>query len=205
MKKTARTVFPALAATLLVAATVGAASPAVALEDDESVVISSPAVVTAGETAYAEAGGYVTSASLDEPHLVSAMEVTGDAGLSKSQKSAILGAMAAAAVYSNHWSQFTTGGAYTQTQNGTFYYNGSRVWVTQSYSGYVGSQACFTNYVVAGWGISNISKSDTGGTSSRSLYCGWNVTQPVLITTYASMTATVNASGSISGFGATVG
>lgn len=67
------------------------------------------------------------------------------------------------------------------------------------------SHACFTNYVVAGWTISNVSKSDSGSTTARNLYCGWNVNQPAWITTSWSMTATVHTNGTISGAGATVG
>ncbi|WP_349865478.1 hypothetical protein [Leifsonia sp. WHRI 6310E] len=151
---------------------------------------------------------YETGVSLGTPQSSTRAQVLADPGLSAAQKSEILATASpsgALAVSSNHWSQFVTGAAYTQTQNGTFYYNGSRVWVTQSYSGYTGSHTCFTNYVVVGWTISNVSKSDSGSTTSRNLYCGWNVNQPAWITTSWSMTATVHTNGTISGAGATVG
>ncbi|AGW41432.1 low-affinity phosphate transporter lipoprotein transmembrane [Leifsonia xyli subsp. cynodontis DSM 46306] len=151
---------------------------------------------------------FKTGVSLGTPQTSTRAQVLADPGLSAAQKSEILATAsptAARAVSSNHWSQFVTGVAYTQTQKGTFYYNGSRVWVTQRYSGYNGSQTCFTNYVVTGWTISNVSKNDTGSTTSRNLYCGWNVNQPAWITTSWSMTATVHTNGTISGAGATVG
>lgn len=122
-------------------------------------------------------------------------------GLTPTQRREILEAAPRATVRSAHWSQFVTGAAYTNTQDGTFYWDGSRVWVTQSYSGYRGTHRCFTNYVLAGWQVTNISKSDTGSTTSRSLYCGWNVVQPMWITTSWSMTATVNRNGGVTGVG----
>lgn len=149
-----------------------------------------------------------TTLSLGEPSAVTVADVLADDGLSASAKSEILAtadARGVLAVSSNHWSQFVTGAVYTNTQNGTFYYNGSRAWVTGTYLGYTGSHACFTNYVVPPWGISNIAKSDSGGTSFRNLYCGWNVDQAGLFTTSWSMTATVYSDGTISGGGATVG
>lgn len=151
---------------------------------------------------------YTTGVSLGTPGSVTRAQVLADAGLSASQKSEILATASpngTLAVSSNHWSQFVTGAVYTQTQNGTFYYNGSRVWVTQTYSGYTGSHACFTNYVVPPWGISNIAKSDSGSTTARNLYCGWNVDQAGIFTSSFSMTATVHTNGTISGAGATVG
>lgn len=151
-------------------------------------------------------GSIKMTLELGMPSTVTAAQISEDEGLSAMAKSELLAAAAANPIKSNHWSQFTTGGAYTQTQNGTFYYNGLRVWVTQPYSGYTGSHSCFTNYVVWPWAISNVSKSESGSTTTRNLKCGWNVKQPkILLTTYAEMTANLHSNGTISGFGGTVG
>lgn len=46
---------------------------------------------------------------------------------------------------------------------------------------------------------------DSGSTTARNLYCGWNVDQAGIFTSSFSMTATVHTNGTISGAGATVG
>lgn len=138
-----------------------------------------------------------------EAELVDVAAIKNDPNLTTVQRAELLDAAPRAAVRSARWSQFTTGGSYTQTQNGTFYWNGSKVWVTSSYAGYVGSHACFTNYAITGWAIHGTNTSDTGGNASRNLTCGWNVTQPMWFTHYVSMTAIVYSNGTISGFGAT--
>ncbi len=148
---------------------------------------------------------YTVGVELGSAKSVTASEVMADSGLTTLQKVEILDSMRSASVSSNHWSQFTTGGTYTNTQNGTFYYNGSRVWVTQTYLGYTGSHQCFNNYAIPPSGISNISKSDTGSTSVRDMYCGWNVTNWGVISYFYSMTAQLYPNGTISGFGGTVG
>jgi hypothetical protein len=163
-------------------------------------------LVTAGETqTVTDPSGLTTTIELGTPAAVTTAQIKADPGLTATQKNEILSTNAVAATKSNHWSQFTTGGSYTQTQNGTFYYNGSRVWVTQTYAGTSGSHACFTNYVVSPWAISNIAKSDSGSTTSRTLTCGWDVRQWTTFTSHAQMTATISKTGGISGFGATVG
>lgn len=141
--------------------------------------------------------------TLGEPTLVTAADVQADARLTQDQKVELTAELARRAIYSNHYSQFTTGGAYTVTQNGTFYYNGTRVWVTVTYSGYTGSHSCFINYAV-GVTISNIVCSESGTTSRRDMYMGWTVTIGGIQYGY-SMTAKLYPDGTISGFGATVG
>lgn len=150
--------------------------------------------------------GLTTGVSLGKPATVTLDEITKDASLSRRDRTELLDAASRGAVRSNHWTQWTTGIAYTNTQDGTFYYNGSRVWVTQTYGGKRGSQRCFTNYVVSPYEISKIQKSDSGSTASRSLKCSWNVKQGVFpVTTSWSMTATVSKSGGISGLNASKG
>lgn len=150
-------------------------------------------------------GGVATTLELGIPKKVGVSEVESDPGLTRGQKQEIedTAAVSKDALSSNHWSQFTIGGSYQQTQNGTFYYDGSRVWISQSYGGRQGSHVCFSNYHVTP--IENITVGENGGITFRRLTCDWDVAQPIGITTHASMTATVSKDGRISGFGATVG
>lgn len=162
--------------------------------------------VSAGQTRTVTSdGGVTTTMTLGHPKRVGVNEVEADPGLTAAQKQEIVSAVAIStdALSSNHWSQFTIGGSYQQTQNGTFYYNGSRVWISQSYGGRQGSHLCFSNYHITP--IENITVGENGGITFRRLTCDWDVVQPIGITTHASMTATVSKDGRISGFGATVG
>jgi hypothetical protein len=138
---------------------------------------------------------------------VSAAAIQSDTSLSATQKAEMKTAAAAAAIRSKHWSQFTTGGLYTATHNGTFYYDGTRVWVTVTTSGYKGSHNCFSNYNV-GVDLTQNACNESGGSSSRNLYDSWHVAwviQGSPVGYDVSMTATVKANGTISGPGATVG
>ncbi len=112
-----------------------------------------------------------TSAAI--PATVAAIK--SDSSLTSAQESQLVQLAAAGAVQSKHYSWFTTGAAYTVTQNGTFYYDGSHAWVGTTYRGYKGSHACFTNYAV-GLNITNEACSESGGTSSRTMYFQWRVT-----------------------------
>ncbi|KFF59353.1 hypothetical protein JF66_11885 [Cryobacterium sp. MLB-32] len=134
-------------------------------------------------------------------------DIAADAALSVAQKTQILAQSRISGITARHWSQFTAGGVYNVTQNGTFYYNGTRVWVTVAYAGFTGSHACFTNYA-AGVSISHTSCSESGGTASRTLYDGWSVSALIKggpISYGNSMTAVVRSNGTITGFGSTVG
>ena len=146
-----------------------------------------------------------TGASTGKAFVVTPADIKTSSTLSTSDKSSMLAASATAAITGKHWSQFTTGGAYTRTQNGTFYYNGSRVWVTVSYSGYTGSHNCFTN-VSIGFNLTGGSCNESGSTTSRSMYSDWTVNPNGTFIEYGvSMTAILDSGGGISGFGATVG
>lgn len=110
-------------------------------------------------------------------------------------------------VYSKSYSQFVTGAAYTVTHGGRFYYNGSKVWVGTTYLGYRGSHVCYVNYAV-GVSIATNSCSESGSTTTRSMYYGYTVT---LFTNgfpaaygYGT-TATLRSNGTASGFGVTTG
>lgn len=136
---------------------------------------------------------------------VTADQIAASPELTAAQKTQMARAAAAGAITGQHWSQFTTGAAYTRTQNGTFYYDGTYAWVTQPQNGFVGSQQCFTSYSV-GFNLTGTSCSDSGTPTERYLYSGWDVNPNGTSIVYnVSMQATVYANGNISGFGATVG
>ncbi|MGO4454636.1 hypothetical protein [Arthrobacter sp. RAF14] len=142
---------------------------------------------------------------LDASAPVTVAEVRAASGLSASEKRSLVAAATAGAVQSRHWSQFTTGGAYTRTQNGTMFFNGSEVWVTEVRHGYQGSHNCFTNYTVE-VNISDRACNESGALNFRVMNSIWNVNLNGTPITYdASMQATVRANGSIEGFGATIG
>ncbi|MCY7288276.1 MAG: hypothetical protein LH624_08520, partial [Cryobacterium sp.] len=130
-------------AVLLVA--VAAASPAAAegrvSPDARGAGQSATVLPGESETMLLADGETSMTIELDEAQIVTQSMISGDKGLTVTQKAELINATTSSAVRTNTWSQFTTGGAYTNTQNGRFYYNGTRVWVTQSYLGYNGNHA----------------------------------------------------------------
>lgn len=147
----------------------------------------------------------VTSTLKVEDSFVATAADIAASALSDADKAEILNRRARGAITAKHWSQFTTGAAYTRTHNGTFYYDGSRVWVTTQTSGYTGSHQCFTNYSV-GFNLTGTACNESGSASARNLYSAWDVNPNGTPVVYnVSMTATVKANGTISGYGATVG
>jgi hypothetical protein len=161
---------------------------------------------TASQGSLTTADCAVTSGiSVGTPSTLTPKDAAAVTGLSSTDKASLLVAAAAGAVSSNHWSQFTTGAAYTRTQNGTFYYNGTRVWVTVTYDGYTGSHSCFTNYSVE-FNLTGLQCNESGSTTSRSMYSLWEVNPNGTPIYYdVSMTAVLSKTGTISGYGATVG
>lgn len=142
--------------------------------------------------------------TVEDSFVADAADINASA-LSDEDKAEILNRRARGAITAKHWSQFTTGAAYTRTHNGTFYYDGSRVWVTTQTSGYTGSHQCFTNYSV-GFNLTGTACNENGSTSARNLYSAWDVNPNGTPVVYnVSMTATVKANGTITGYGATVG
>ena len=89
-----------------------------------------------------------TGLALGPTRSTTVSEVLADTSVSASQRSALVAAAAAGTIRSRTYNQWVTGVAYTRTQKGTWYYNGSRSWVTQTYSGKTGSHTCYTSYAV---------------------------------------------------------
>ena len=109
-----------------------------------------------------------------EDERVTLDDVSADTGLDAGQKASLSRAVKAGAVKSKHYTKFTTGGVYTATQDGTFYYNGAQAWVGQTISGKRGSHSCRANYAV-GVGISTNSCSESGSASAKKMYYSWTV------------------------------
>jgi hypothetical protein len=138
-----------------------------------------------------------TQCTVSESKPVTAATIAADASLSTAEKAGLQYIATSSTVRSKSYSNFITGLSYTVTQNGTFYYNGSRVWVTQTYLGRNGSQFCVANYAVPPWSVSNFSKSDTGSTTVRTVRCSFDVNQAGLIVTNRTLVAKLTSSGSV--------
>lgn len=149
--------------------TLAQAAPAAAQADSGEEVVQTGQVAPGESQTVAFEDGTEMTVEVSEAELVTESDIRSDPNLTSTQRTELLGQVSARATTSAHWSQFQTGIAYTQTQNGIFYWNGSRVWVTQTYGGYTGSHRCFNNYSVAPWSVSNIGTSDSGSTSVRNL------------------------------------
>jgi hypothetical protein len=108
---------------------------------------------------------------------VTAADILTGTSLNATTRTQLIQAAAAGTIYSKRFSWHTTGGIYTGTHNGTFYYNGSRAWATTPYSGYRGSHYCFTNYAV-GVTISHQRCYEVGNTWERDFYFQWQVAWP---------------------------
>jgi hypothetical protein len=143
-----------------------------------------------------------TTTTAGEPYVVSVEEAKA-ADLPAEEKDRLVAAAAAQAVTGRHYSQFTNGAAYSHTQNGTWYFDGTYSWVTQARYGFTGSHSCFTNYSV-NVTVTGVSCSDTGTETERYVEDQYQV-QAGIVTYGYSMKATLFADGNISGFGATTG
>ncbi len=92
--------------------------------------------------------------------------------LSPNDYQSLVVAAAAGTVHSKHFSQFQNNGTDSQPQFGTFYYDGSRAWLTQTYRGYNGYHTCQVDYSV-GYDITNTACTDSGSPSQRMLTMTW--------------------------------
>ncbi len=139
-----------------------------------------------------------TGTSVGAAVQVSKAAALADPNLSVANRAFVVNATTA--ITSKKYSQFTTGIDYTVTQGGTFYYNGSRAWVTVAYSGYTGSHNCGLNYAIVS--VDSFSKSDTGSPTNRAVYCQWMVHRTLFGIGYNytyGMTVNLSRTGGISG------
>lgn len=143
-----------------------------------------------------------TTTTAGEPYVVS-LEEARAADLPAEEKDRLVAAAAAQTVTGRRYSQFTNGAAYSRTQNGTWYFDGTHWWVTQARYGFTGSHSCFTNYAVTVT-VGGVSCSDIGTETERYVEDQYQVTAGILTYVY-SMKATLFADGNISDVGATTG
>ena len=172
-----------LGATILLSAAIiltgGAPATAVTLDSPTEYNEECLAEITAiqrvkGGTVDRQLCASTTTVTTGPAQSVSASDAKSATGFSVQESSSLVQAAAAGAVRKKTYSQFTTGGNYTVTHNGTFYYDGSRVWVGTTYRGYKGSHRCFANYAV-GVSITTNSCSESGSTTVRTMYYNWQV------------------------------
>lgn len=137
------------------------------------------------------------SGSVSEARTVTVKDIRNDDRLSAAEKAELEPLAAVAAISSKWYTSNMQGGAYAVTQDGTFYYNKSRVWVTATYSGRTGSQNCFANYFVPPWSVSGFVKADTGSNSVRTVRCDFDVLSAGLFTAHRALIAKPRSNGSV--------
>lgn len=193
----------AVTALLLVAFATPATAAEVAdqLPSSATAVVYAPDCVAKVSAADREQCKLTTTMSLSQERDVSIAEIQADTTLSASDKESLLAAAGIMAISSKNYSQFTTGGLYTVTHGGKFYYNGTRAWVGTSYSGYTGSHKCVINYTTVVITVNSCSES--GSTYEREMYMQWTVFAPG-IAYGVDMEVYLRGNGTAAGFGHTL-
>ncbi|MEY3846278.1 MAG: hypothetical protein RJA66_545 [Actinomycetota bacterium] len=124
---------------------------------------------------------------------------TAKSGLSVTEFASLAQAVTAGTVKSRYYSQQMNHITDSETQSGTFYYDGVRAWVTSSYRGFSGSHRCMIDWAV-GFGVSPQNCYESGSTSERVLYQQWLMT-PFLhgfpVSWSETYTLRVNAAGQV--------
>jgi hypothetical protein len=92
--------------------------------------------------------------------------------LSASDFDSLTRAVAAGTVKSRFYLQQVNHITDSETQSGTFYYDGSRAWVTSTYRGVTGSHRCMIDWTV-GFGVSPQNCYESGSSSERALSQQW--------------------------------
>jgi hypothetical protein len=97
--------------------------------------------------------------------------------LSASDYASLVAAAATSTVHSRTYSQKITDSYDQMEQQGRFYYNGTRVWVTTTYDGYKGSHTCINDYSIIPLGVGTVTNCvELGSTTNQTLEIFWNVT-----------------------------
>lgn len=120
--------------------------------------------------------------------------------LNASDYRSLVAAVSLGAVKQKAYSQTISQITDQETQRGTFFYDGSTAWVTQSYRGHSGTHSCNADYAI-GYSVSSTACSDSGSTSSRKLQMNWNISLGLKggpIAWSESYTMHVNSAGTIS-------
>ncbi|UOD82307.1 hypothetical protein [Paenarthrobacter ureafaciens] len=142
-----------------------------------------------------------TTSKTSEARRVTAADIKADASLKSADRTEMVQALSYGAIYSKHFSWFTTGGGYTVTHNGTFYYNGWKAWATTPYAAYGGSHYCFVNYAFM-VSINTQQCYETGNDFERDFYFQWQVAWPAA-PPYFGLSYTVSHWGSVYANGTT--
>lgn len=96
------------------------------------------------------------------------------ASMRSSDYATLLQAMATSSVKAKSYSQTISQITDEERQYGTFFYNGSRAWVTNAYLGFDGTHFCVVNYEF-GMGVTNQACTDSGSTTQRNLTMIWKM------------------------------
>jgi hypothetical protein len=126
------------------------------------------------ESLPAEICEYTVSVEIGEAEALTIEEARAVEGLGVREKAELVAAASAGAVQSKHYSQALTGVAWTTTQSGTFYYDGSRAWISSTYAGRTGTHNCEVNYNV-GFDLALQGCTEWGDTTYRGVKQSWNV------------------------------
>lgn len=147
-----------------------------------TVTSTNPACLTAIETARSDGSREVpldvcTSTvrlTVSAPMRVSATDLeSAETTMSSTDYTALVAASAAGTVKKKSYSQSINNITDGETQYGIFYYDGSRVWVTQTYRGAKGSHICKVDWAV-GYVVDLKSCNEDGTTSQRNLRAKWH-------------------------------
>ncbi len=111
--------------------------------------------------------------SYSDARAMTAADIEGAKGsLSSSDFESLANAVAAGTVKSRFYLQQMNHITDSETQSGTFYYDGSRAWVTSTYRGFTGSHRCMIDWAV-GFGVSPQNCYESGSSSERVLSQQW--------------------------------
>jgi hypothetical protein len=111
--------------------------------------------------------------SYSDARAVTAMDIeSAKASLSPNEFELLSKAVAAGTVKSRFYLQQMNHITDSETQSGTFYYDGSRAWVTSTYRGFTGSHRCMIDWAV-GFGVAPQNCYESGSSSERVLSQQW--------------------------------
>ncbi|AJM77284.1 hypothetical protein C5C66_03370 [Rathayibacter toxicus] len=92
--------------------------------------------------------------------------------LSPQTFSTLMDATADGGVQKREYSQQMNNITDAETQHGTFYYDGDKVWVTETYKGFSGTHMCEVNWAV-GYTVNIVACGDSGSQTQRDLNATW--------------------------------
>lgn len=121
------------------------------------------------------------------------------ASLSESDYNSLAVAVAKSTVKAKSYSQTISQITDQERQYGTFYYDGTRAWVTTTYLGYKGTHFCVVDYAI-GFSVTKQACTDSGSLIQRDLTMVWKFSLIVAggpVTWGESYTLHVNRSGAI--------